>query len=74
MRLHCARIAAEFLAMESVMGKALVVYSGGLDSTVLLYKLAAESRAPGARRLRYGHNHAKDQEFAKINCKKHRVD
>ena len=34
--------------MESVGKKALAVYSGGLDSTVLLYKLAAESRAAGA--------------------------
>lgn len=66
--MHCARIAAEFLAMESVMGKALVVYSGGLDSTVLLYKLAAESRAAGALGVLYGQKHAKELEFAKFNC------
>lgn len=57
----------EFRAMKNT-GKALVVYSGGLDSTVLLYKLASQSRAAGALGFLYGQRHAKELEFAQYNC------
>lgn len=49
---------------------ALIVYSGGLDSTVLLHKLAAESRADGALWVNYGQRHARELECAKFNCEK----
>lgn len=49
---------------------ALIVYSGGLDSTVLLHKLAAENRADGALWVNYGQRHARELECAKFNCEK----
>ena len=67
MRLQRGGGGAEFRAMKNT-GKALVVYSGGLDSTVLLYKLASQSRAAGALGFLYGQRHAKELEFAQYNC------
>lgn len=49
---------------------ALIIYSGGLDSTVLLYKLAAEGRADGALSINYGQKHVKELEFARFNAEK----
>ena len=49
---------------------ALIVYSGGLDSTVLLHKLAAEGRADGALWVDYGQRHAREYECASYNCRK----
>ena len=67
MRLQRGDGGTEFRAMKNT-GKALVVYSGGLDSTVLLYKLASQSRAAGALGFLYGQRHAKELEFAQYNC------
>ena len=49
---------------------ALIIYSGGLDSTVLLYKLASEGRAAGALSINYGQKHVKELEFARFNAEK----
>ena len=50
--------------------KSVVIYSGGLDSTVLLYKLAAEGALAAALSVDYGQRHAKELEFAAANCKR----
>lgn len=52
----------------------LLIYSGGLDSTVLLYKLAAEGRLAAALSVNYGQRHAKETEFAEFNCRKLGID
>ena len=49
---------------------ALIVYSGGLDSTVLLHYLAKQGRADGALWINYGQRHLKELECAKANCEK----
>ena len=49
---------------------ALIVYSGGLDSTVLLHKLAAEGRADAALWIDYGQRHRREFECAQANCRK----
>lgn len=49
---------------------ALIIYSGGLDSTVLLYKLASEGRAAGALSINYGQKHVKELEFARFNAER----
>lgn len=48
----------------------LIIYSGGLDSTVLLHKLATERRVAGAIGFFYGQKHSKELEFAEYNCAK----
>ena len=49
---------------------ALIVYSGGLDSTVLLHYLKATGKAFAALMFDYGQKHKKELEFAVANCKK----
>lgn len=44
--------------------KTLVVYSGGMDSTVLLYKLVAEGVQPIAFTVDYGQRHRVEKESA----------
>ncbi len=48
----------------------VLIYSGGLDSTVLLYKLATEGKASLALGFNYGQRHSKELEFAQENCKR----
>ena len=60
--------------MGNDSGKVLVVYSGGLDSTVLLHKLAAQSRVAGAIGFLYGQRHSKELDFAQKNCSKLNID
>lgn len=51
--------------------KCLVVYSGGLDSTVLLHHCKKEFKQVTAVNFFYGSNHnEKEQAMAKINCEK----
>ena len=52
---------------------ALIVYSGGLDSTVLLYLLKKQAKADEALIVDYGQKHKKELEFAKANCQKLQV-
>jgi 7-cyano-7-deazaguanine synthase len=57
--------------------KTILVYSGGLDSTVLLYSLFAQARELKVLSFNYGQRHSRELEFAKKNCVKlgveHRV-
>ncbi len=46
----------------------VLIYSGGLDSTVLLYKLAAEKRISEALSFDYGQRHLKELDCARKNC------
>lgn len=48
------------------MSKALVIYSGGLDSTVLLYKARQENEWVGALHFKYGQKHS-DQELSRAH-------
>ena len=50
--------------------KSVIIYSGGLDSTVLLHKLSSEHAAAEAVSINYGQRHAKELEFARLNCQK----
>lgn len=63
------------------MKKTIVVLSGGLDSTTLLYKIVSESYDPRnvkAISFNYGQRHSKELEMAKETCKKlgveHRIE
>lgn len=53
------------------MSRILVLASGGLDSTVLLYKAVREVGAENvvAMNTFYGQKHAKEQEYAEWQCK-----
>lgn len=53
-----------------ILNMALIIYSGGLDSTVLLHKYAAQNKVKAAIGFNYGQKHVKELEFAKINCQK----
>jgi len=50
--------------------KGLVILSGGLDSTTVLYKAKKECDEIEAISFNYGQQHKKELEFAKFNCKK----
>ena len=50
--------------------KSVLIYSGGLDSTVLLYKLRADNSIAAAISFYYGQRHNKEIEYAKYNCQK----
>lgn len=58
------------------MEKALVLVSGGLDSTVLLAKVVKELKGENVTALNifYGQKHAKEAEFAKFQAKKYSVN
>ncbi len=46
----------------------VAIYSGGLDSTVMLYQLASEGRLREAVSFDYGQKHSKELAFARQNC------
>lgn len=48
--------------------KAVVIYSGGLDSTVLLHHLIAERHVVSALSVDYGQRHRKELTFAADTC------
>lgn len=50
--------------------KSVLIYSGGLDSTVLLFKLKSDNAISSAISFNYGQKHSKELEFAKFNCNK----
>jgi 7-cyano-7-deazaguanine synthase len=50
--------------------KTVLVYSGGMDSTTLLYKLLEEGREVRAISFNYGQKHSKELVFARKTCKK----
>jgi len=59
------------------MKKSILIYSGGLDSTVLLAKLLGEKREVKALSINYGQRHIRELQAAKAICAKlgveHRV-
>ena len=48
----------------------LAVYSGGLDSTVMLHKLAKDGILKAAITFNYGQKHSKELHFAAFNCQR----
>ncbi|QCX32878.1 7-cyano-7-deazaguanine synthase QueC [Caloramator sp. E03] len=58
------------------MDKALVLVSGGLDSTVLLAKVVKELKGENVTALNifYGQKHAKEAKFAKLQAEKYNVN
>jgi len=50
--------------------KTIIIYSGGLDSTVLLYKLKADGHEVRALGIDYGQRHRKELLAANLICKK----
>lgn len=50
--------------------KSILIYSGGLDSTVLLYKLASENSIQEAISVNYGQKHSLELTMAAKNCEK----
>ena len=49
--------------------KSVLVYSGGLDSTVLLYDLIEQNHKVMAVTFNYGQKHKKEVLYSKANCK-----
>ncbi|MBT3209716.1 MAG: 7-cyano-7-deazaguanine synthase QueC [Bacteroidetes bacterium] len=52
------------------MKKAVVLHSGGLDSTTLLYKATAENYEVYSLSFNYGQKHSKEINLAKLSAKK----
>ncbi len=50
--------------------KAIIVYSGGLDSTVLLHHLFSGGHELAALSVNYGQRHSRELEYAADNCAK----
>lgn len=50
--------------------KTILIYSGGLDSTALLYKLISENHEVKCLSFNYGQKHVKEIESAKYFCNK----
>ncbi len=50
--------------------KTLLIYSGGMDSTVLLYKFLAEGRDVSCLGVNYGQKHKRELEYARALCAK----
>jgi 7-cyano-7-deazaguanine synthase len=51
----------------------VLIYSGGLDSTVLLHELARGGMEVHALNINYGQRHVKERAFAEHNCNTLRV-
>lgn len=56
------------------MKKAVVLLSGGLDSTTLLYWVVKQGYKPYVLSFDYGQRHKKELEFAKKTCEKLKAD
>lgn len=54
--------------------KTIIILSGGLDSTTLLYRLLSEKKDVYALSFDYGQRHKIELEMAKLTCKKLRVN
>lgn len=55
------------------MKKALIILSGGLDSTVLLHQLLAENYQVQAISFDYGQKHIRELQCAQFQTKKHNI-
>ena len=58
------------MSEESKPKRAVIIYSGGLDSTTLLYWIISQGYEVSALSIEYGQKHKKEIEFAKAHCKK----
>lgn len=54
--------------------KTILIYSGGLDSTTLLYSLRAQGRDLKALSINYGQRHSLELEYAKKVCEELRIE
>jgi len=54
--------------------KTVIIFSGGMDSTTLLYKLLEEGKEVRAISFNYGQRHVKELEAAERTCKKLKID
>lgn len=54
--------------------KTILIYSGGLDSTTLLYRLLADGHEVKCLSVNYGQKHKKEIDSAKYFCRKLQVD
>jgi len=50
--------------------RAVHILSGGLDSTVLLYKIISEGFVPSVLSFDYGQRHSKELHYAELTCQK----
>ncbi len=66
----CKIIVERIKNNTNLIDMALIVYSGGLDSTVLLHLLKKQGKADAALCVDYGQKHHNELEFAKANCEK----
>ena len=53
--------------------RSVIITSGGMDSTTLLYDLIQKGKELYALSFNYGQRHVKELEFAKKNCKKFNI-
>ena len=56
------------------MKNLIVILSGGMDSTTMLYDLKNKYNIVGALSFNYGQKHKKEIEFASITCKKLKIE
>lgn len=56
------------------MTKTILIYSGGLDSTVLLYDLVKTASEVKAISFDYGQRHKKELEYAALNAKRLEIE
>lgn len=56
------------------MSKSVLILSGGLDSTTLLYELLNKNKEVHAISFAYGQKHAKELEMATATCRKFSID
>ena len=59
---------------QPVSNRVVLIASGGLDSTTLLYRLIHEKKEIYALTFNYGQKHIKEVEFAKKNCEKFNIN
>ncbi|XEO75456.1 7-cyano-7-deazaguanine synthase [Candidatus Lokiarchaeum ossiferum] len=56
-----------------IPNRVVLIASGGLDSTTLLYRLLAEKKDIFALTFNYGQKHVKEVECARVNCEMHHI-
>ena len=54
--------------------KAVLILSGGMDSTTLLYKIIKDGFDPHVLSINYGQKHSKEIKFARKTCKKLKIN
>jgi 7-cyano-7-deazaguanine synthase len=62
------------IGLEIDKEKVVLILSGGMDSTTLLYELLAENKGVFAVSFDYGQKHKKELDYASKTCKKLKVN